>query len=64
MKVYLEMRKSRKAIAALQQQPTQELLAHALTVVRRRMREKWSGNYRRRAKRGSRTDEIAGCENF
>ena len=27
------------AIAALQQQPTQELLAHALTVVRRRMRE-------------------------
>ena len=26
-------------IAALQQQPTQELLAHALTVVRRRMRE-------------------------
>ena len=28
-----------EAIAALQQQPTQELLAHALTVVRRRMRE-------------------------
>ena len=27
------------AIAALQQQPTQDLLAHALTVVRRRMRE-------------------------
>ena len=32
------------AIAALQQQPTQELLAHALTVVRRRMRE----NFRRK----------------
>ena len=28
-----------EAILALQQQPTQELLAHALTVVRRRMRE-------------------------
>ena len=28
-----------EAIAALQQEPTQELLAHALTVVRRRMRE-------------------------
>ena len=31
--------KIEEAIAALQQQPTQELLAHALTVVRRRMRE-------------------------
>ena len=31
--------KIKEAIAALQQQPTQELLAHALTVVRRRMRE-------------------------
>lgn len=26
-----------RAIAALQQEPTQELLAHALTVIRRRM---------------------------
>ena len=54
------------AIAALQQQPTQELLAHALTVVRRRMRENGRIvlNHRRRAKRGSRTDETAGCENF
>ncbi len=60
----LEMRKSRNAIAALQQQPTQELLAHALTVVRRRMRENGQGNHRRRAKRSSRTDETAGCENF
>ena len=31
--------KIEEAIAAPQQQPTQELLAHALTVVRRRMRE-------------------------
>ena len=31
--------KIEEAIAALQQEPTQELLAHALTVVRRRMRE-------------------------
>lgn len=31
--------KIEKAIAALQQESTQELLAHALTVVRRRMRE-------------------------
>ena len=31
--------KIEEAIVALQQQPTQELLAHALTVVRRRMRE-------------------------
>ena len=31
--------KIEEAILALQQQPTQELLAHALTVVRRRMRE-------------------------
>ena len=41
------------AIAALQQQPTQELLAHALT-----------GNHCRRAKRGSRTDEITGSKNL
>ena len=52
------------AIAALQQQPTQELLAHALTVVRRRMREKRSGNHRRRAKRGSWSDEITGSKNL
>lgn len=31
--------KIEEAIAALQQEPTQEMLAHALTVVRRRMRE-------------------------
>lgn len=31
--------KIEEAIAALQQSPTEELLAHALTVVRRRMRE-------------------------
>lgn len=31
--------KIEEAIAALQQEPTQELLVHALTVVRRRMRE-------------------------
>ena len=31
--------KIEEAIVALQQEPTQELLAHALTVVRRRMRE-------------------------
>lgn len=31
--------KIEEAIAALQQNPTEELLAHALTVVRRRMRE-------------------------
>ena len=31
--------KIEEAIAALQQEPTQELLAHTLTVVRRRMRE-------------------------
>jgi len=43
------------AIAALQQQPTQELLAHALTVVRRRMRENG---------RGSRSDEITGSKNL
>lgn len=32
--------KMEEAIAALQQEPSEELLAHALTVVRRRMREK------------------------
>ena len=32
--------KIEEAIAALQQEPTQEMLAHALTVVRRRMKEK------------------------
>ena len=32
--------KIEEAIAALQQEPGEELLAHALTVVRRRMREK------------------------
>lgn len=32
--------KIEEAIAALQQEPTQEMLAHALTVIRRRMREK------------------------
>lgn len=32
--------KMEEAIAALQQEPGEELLAHALTVVRRRMREK------------------------
>lgn len=32
--------KIEEAIAALQQEPSEELLAHALTVVRRRMREK------------------------
>ena len=32
--------KIEEAIAALQQKPSEELLAHALTVVRRRMREK------------------------
>ena len=31
--------KIEEAILALQQEPTEELLAHALTVVRRRMRE-------------------------
>lgn len=31
--------KIEEAIAALQQEPTQEMLAHALTVIRRRMRE-------------------------
>lgn len=31
--------KIEKAIAALQQEPSQELLAHTLTVIRRRMRE-------------------------
>ena len=31
--------KIEEAIAGLQQSPTEELLAHALTVVRRRMRE-------------------------
>ena len=32
--------KIEEAIAALQQDPTQEMLAHALTVIRRRMQEK------------------------
>ena len=32
--------KIEEAILALQQEPTEELLAHALTVVRRRMRER------------------------
>lgn len=32
-----ENEKIERAIAALQQEPTQELLAHALTVIRRRM---------------------------
>lgn len=32
--------KIEEAIAALQQEPTQEMLAHALTVIRRRMNEK------------------------
>lgn len=36
--------KIEEAIAALQREPTQELLAHALTVVRRRIREKRSGD--------------------
>ena len=31
--------KIEEAIAALQQEPSEELLAHALTVIRRRMRE-------------------------
>ena len=31
--------KIEEAIAALQQEPTQEMLAHTLTVIRRRMRE-------------------------
>lgn len=31
--------KIEEAILTLQQEPTEELLAHALTVVRRRMRE-------------------------
>ena len=35
----LRNEKIEAAIAALQQSPTEELLAHALTVVRRRMRE-------------------------
>lgn len=35
----LENEKIEEAIAGLQQSPTEELLAHALTVVRRRMRE-------------------------
>ena len=32
--------KIEEAIAALQQEPTQEMLAHTLTVIRRRMQEK------------------------
>ena len=32
--------KVEEAIAALQQEPTQEMLAHTLTVIRRRMQEK------------------------
>lgn len=32
--------KLEEAIKALQQNPTQEMLAHVLTVVRRRMRDK------------------------
>ena len=32
--------KIEEAIATLQQEPTQEMLAHALTVIRRRMQEK------------------------
>ena len=32
-------RKIEEAIAALQQEPTQEMLAHTLTVIRRRMQE-------------------------
>lgn len=32
--------KIEEAIAALQQEPTQEMLAHALTAIRRRMQEK------------------------
>ena len=32
--------KIEEAIAALQQEPTQEMLAHTLTVIRRRMKEK------------------------
>ena len=35
-----ENEKIEQAIAALQQEATQELLAHALTVIRRRMKEK------------------------
>lgn len=34
-----ENEKIERAIAALQQEPTQEMLAHALTVIRRRMNE-------------------------
>ena len=38
--------KIEEAILALQQEPTEELLAHALTVVRRRMREQDSLSWR------------------
>ena len=37
--------KIEEAILALQQEPTEELLAHALTVVRRRMREQGSSSW-------------------
>lgn len=38
--------KIEEAILALQQEPTEELLAHALTVVRRRMRSRDSLSWR------------------
>lgn len=37
--------KIEEAILALQQEPTEELLAHALTVVRRRMRGRGSSSW-------------------
>lgn len=54
--------KIEEAIAGLQQSPTEELLAHALTVVRRRMRENGQVIHCRRTKRGSRPDEAPGSE--
>lgn len=33
--------KIEQAVAALQQEPTQEQLAHTLTVIRRRIKEAW-----------------------
>ncbi len=64
MKVYLGNEKIEDAIAALQQQPTQELLAHALTVVRRRMRENGQVIIAVEPNGASWSDEITGSKNL
>ena len=52
--------KIEEAIQALQQESTQEQLAHTLTVIRRRMREKWAADRGSRAIDWTGTTEITG----